>query len=170
MKTNLSVLLLVVSLLAACSSDSSGERENIAPILSDIASVNTTANAVSQPIDFRVFDENVSTLSFDVNSDRPEVVSNDAIQVVGSGSMRSLEITPVVDMTGDSMITIIATDAAGLAASTSFLLTVVPEQKSMSQFARDTFTATEDDEPALINAVEFDQDADDDDFADLLAQ
>ncbi len=170
MKTKLSVLLLVVSLLAACSSDSSGERENIAPILSDIASVNTSANTVSQPISFRVFDENVSTLSFDVTSDRTAVVSNDAIQVAGSGSSRSLEITPVEDTIGDSMITIIATDAAGLSASTSFLLTVVPEQKSMSQFARDTFTATEGDTPELINAVEFDQDADDDDFADLLAE
>ncbi len=170
MRTHLAVLLLVVSLLAACSSDSSGERENIAPILSDIASVNTSANAVTQPISFTVFDESLSTVSFDVSSDRPAVVSNDAILVGGSGSMRSLEITPVADTTGDSMITIIATDAAGLAASTSFLLTVVPEQKSMSQFARDTFTATDGDDPALINAVEFDQDADEDDFADLLAQ
>ena len=82
---------------------------------------------------------------------------------------RTLTVNPVVDMTGDAMITIIVRDAENLAASSSFLLTVTAEQKSMQQFTRDNFVSTPDDEPELINAVEFAQDADDDDFADLLA-
>ena len=40
----------------------------------------------------------------------------------------------------------------------------------MQQFIRAAFASSADDDPELINAVEFAQDADDDDFADLLAQ
>ncbi len=172
MKTQNAGLLLVVSLLAACSSDSSGERQpvNRAPSISAIAETSTPANGPSQAINFLVSDESVESLTLSASSDRPDLVPSSAIRIDGTGSNRSLTITPVIDMTGDAMITVIAEDTAGLAASSSFLLLVDPEQKSMSQFARDTFVASEDDEPALINAVEFDQDADEDDFDDLLAQ
>ncbi len=165
-------LLLVVSLLAACSSDSAGERQavNKAPTVSAIPAMDTVANGPSQAIAFWVSDENVAGVTISVLSDRPELVPEDAIVVVGTGTERTLTITPTVDMTGDAMISVIAKDSGGLSASSSFLLTVTSEQKSMQQFARDTFSSPEDDEPALINAVEFSQDADDDDFADLLAQ
>ncbi len=172
MRINNAGLVLGLSLLAACSSDSSGDRqaENRAPTVSAIPAIDTVANGSSQPIAFSVSDESVSTLSIVALSDRPEIVPNDAIVIDGAGANRTLTVTPVVDTTGDSMISVIVEDREGLAASTSFLLTVIAEQKSMQQFARDTFADSEDDEPALINAVEFTQDADDDDFADLLAQ
>ena len=50
------------------------------------------------------------------------------------------------------------------------MLTIVPQQISLQQFVRAEFDLAADDEPQLINAIEFDQDAEDDDFADLLAQ
>ena len=172
MKIQHAGLLLVVSLLATCSSDSSDEPQplNQAPTISAIADTATPANGPSQAINFLVSDESLGTLTLSASSDRPELVPASAVRIAGTGSIRSLTVTPVIDMTGDAMITVIAEDSAGLAASSSFLLLVDPEQKSMSQFARDTFIASEDDEPALINAVEFNQDADEDDFADLLAQ
>ena len=165
-------LVVVVALLAACSSDSAGDRqpENQAPTVSAIPPSNTMANGPSQPIVFTVRDESVNTLAISASSDRPELVPGDAIVVAGSGALRTLTITPTVDRTGDAMITVVVQDADGLAASSSFLLTVTAEQKSMQQFARDVFTSPDDAEPALINAVEFAQDANDDDFADLLAQ
>ncbi len=165
-------LVLVASLLAACSGGSTGERQavNQPPAVSAIPAMDTVANGPSQAISFSVSDENVNAVTISVLSDRPELVPEDAIVVVGTGANRSLTITPTVDMTGDAMISVIARDTGGLSASSSFLLTVTAEQKSMQQFARDTFSSPEDDEPALINAVEFSQDADNDDFADLLAQ
>ena len=164
--------VLVVSLLAACGSGSSGDRQpaNQAPTVSAIPATDTVANGSSLPILFTVGDENVDTLAISVSSDRPQLVPNDAIAVAGAGAQRTLTITPSVDMKGDAMITVIAQDTDGLSTSSSFLLTVTAEQKSMQQFARDSFSSSGDDEPALINAVEFTQDADDDDFADLLAQ
>ena len=172
MKTLNTGLVLVVSLLAACSGGSAGDRQpvNRAPTISAIPATATTANRASQPIAFTVGDERVAALDVSVSSDRPALVPDDAIVAAGIGAERTLTITPAVDMTGDAMITVIARDAAGLAASSSFLLTVNAEQKSMTQFARDAFDSDEDDEPVLINAVEFDQDADEDDFADLLAE
>ena len=165
-------LVLVVSLLAACSGDSAGNRQPIdqAPTVSAIPATDTVANGSSQPIGFSVSDESVGNLAISVSSDRPQLVPNDAIVVAGNGAQRTLVITPTVDMTGDAMISVVVRDAGGLGASSSFLLTVTAEQKSMQQFARDAFSSPEDDEPTLINAVEFAQDADDDDFADLLAQ
>ena len=65
------------------------------------------------------------------------------------------------------MITTVVTDREGLSASSAFVLTVVPEQLSIQQFARSTFAEADNDEPTLINAVEFLQDADGDDFTDL---
>ena len=138
--------------------------------MSAIAATDTVANGPSQPISFSVSDESLATLSIRALSDRQDVVPNDAIAVDGAGAVRTLTVTPVVDTTGDAMVSVIVEDTEGLAASTSFLLTVIAEQKSMQQFARDTFAGAGDDEPALINAVEFTQDADDDNFADLLAQ
>lgn len=172
MRLRITGLLLVVSLLAACGSGPADDRQpaNRAPTVSAIPSTDTIANGSSQPIAFSVSDENVDALAISVSSDRPELVPDDAIVVAGTGVQRTLTVTPVIDMKGDAMITVIARDANGLAASSSFLLTVAAEQKSMQQFARETFQGPEDDEPALINAVEFTQDAEDDDFADLLAQ
>ncbi|MDJ0910998.1 MAG: hypothetical protein QNI99_17585 [Woeseiaceae bacterium] len=166
-------LALTASLLAACGGSGSGGGQqpvNVAPTISPIADTDTVANAASQPIIFSLTDEDVSSVAISVSSDRPGVVPNDAISVSGTGAVRRLEIVPVVDTTGDAMITVIVQDTEGLGASSSFLLTVVAEQQSMSQFTRDMFLGAADGEPALINAVEFEQDADEDDFADLLAQ
>ena len=79
-------------------------------------------------------------------------------------------MTPVIDTLGDAFITIIVTDQAGVSASTSFLLTIAPQQVSLQQFVRSEFAKAKDGEPAFINAIAFDQDAENDDFADLLAQ
>ena len=109
-------------------------------------------------------------LSIAATSDDQQIVPDADLIIGGSGQSRSVTITPVPDVVGDAMITIVVTDPAGLSDGTSFLLTVDAEQQSMRQFTRDAFAESADDEAVLINAIEFAQDADDDDFADLLAQ
>jgi len=157
--------------LAACGgSGDDPQPVNQAPTISAIADQSITANGTSQPIAFSISDEAAAEVTVTVSSDRQDVVADDGIALSGSGSARSLTITPRIDEAGDAFVTIVATDRQGLSAGTSFLLTVSPEQKSMQQFARDTFAEDADDEPALINAVEFAEDAENDDFADLLAE
>jgi len=157
--------------LAACGgSGDDPQPVNQAPTISAIADQGITANGASDPIAFSLGDEAVGDLTIAASSDRQNLVADDGITLAGTGSARSLTITPQADEAGDAFITIVVTDSEGLSDGTSFLLTVSPEQKSMQQFARDTFAEDADDEPALINAVEFAEDAENDDFADLLAQ
>lgn len=170
MKTRHFHIGLVTLALAACANDSDDRSPpNTAPVLGAIADQSTTANAPTAAIAFTVTDEDAGAMTFALSSDNEPLVADDAIVLGGSDASRSVTITPTPDMLGDAMITIIGTDTLGLQASTSFLLTVTPEQKSMQQFTRDTFVDSPDGEPELVNAVEFALDAESDDFADLLS-
>lgn len=172
MKTFYASLAALGFLMTACSDGGSNGRPavNQAPAITSISQQTTVANAASAPIAFSVSDEQVDALSLAVTSDRQQVVPNDGLLLDGTGTARTITVTPLEDVTGDTFVTIVATDAGGLSASTSFLLVVEPEQRSMQQFARDAYATDENDDPVLINAVDFAMDAEDDDFADLLAQ
>lgn len=172
MKIRYASIAVVSFLVAACDGGSSttAPAVNQAPTISVIADQSITANQASQPLNFTVADENVGNLSFSLMSDNGDVVAIDGLQLGGSGTSRTLTVTPVVDTTGDAFVTIVVTDSDGMSASTSFLLTINPQQKSMQQFTRDSFSENADAEPDFVNAIEFAQDADDDEFADLLAQ
>ena len=172
MKTMHVSLAALSALLTACSGSGSNDagRANQAPSITQIEQQTTVANAPSAPIAFSVDDEELSALAISATSDRQQVVADHGLSLAGTGSERTITATPVDDETGDAFITIVATDTAGLSASASFLLVVDPEQRSMQQFARDAFATEADEDPVLINAVEFVMDAETDDFADLLAQ
>lgn len=165
-------LIVAGAFLAGCSGGGGVGQvpANQAPTISSIADQVVVANAVSDPIPFNVSDDQLSALSLSITSDRQDVVPNANLSVVGSGAARSIVVTPVSDTVGDALITIIASDPSGLSASSAFFVTVDAEQRSMQQFAREEFATEADDEPSLINAVDFLQDAEEDDFADLLAE
>lgn len=164
---------LVVALLgltvAACGGSGSAPVANLAPTISAIPDQGTAANQQSAPIAFTVTDEQASALIITAMSDNQPVVPDSGLALGGAGSNRTLSVTPAVDTLGDAFITVFATDVQGLTASVSFLLTIDPQQASMQQFTRNSFSQGEDGDPELINALQFDQDAENDDFADLLA-
>ncbi len=169
MKIKIQFVTLLSLMVAACGgSGSSPAPVSAAPTISAIMDQSTSANATSSAFAFTV--TSTTGLSYSANSDNQQVVPDAGLNLVTNGASGSITVTPVVDTLGDAFITIIVTDLAGLSSSTSFLLTIVPEQASMQQFVRTEFAQAEDGEPALINAVAFDQDAENDDFADLLAQ
>lgn len=160
------------TILAACGGGSNDAPTpvNVAPVVSSIADRSITANQASAAIPFTVSDERPDNLVVSAMSDNTELVSESGLTLSGNKTSRNLVITPNADTTGDAFITLFATDSDGLTASTSFLLDVNAEQKSLQQFVRAAYAMSADEEPQLINAVEFDQDAGDDDFSDLLAQ
>ena len=170
MKYQIQIALLMSLLVAGCGgSGSSPAPINAAPpTISSIPNQSTSANVASSAIAFAV--TSTSSLSFSTSSDNQQVVPDSGLNLVSNGSGGSITVTPVIDTLGDAFITIIVTDQAGLKASTSFLLTIVPQQASLQQFVRTEFAQAEDGQPAFINAIAFDQDAENDDFADLLAQ
>ena len=164
-------LALTALVVAACgSSGPDGPARNQPPTVSAIAGMAITANQASPAIGFTVSDEQPDALAVAVISENPRVVPEDGLVLGGAGTARQLTVTPAIDTVGDAFVTITVTDADGLTAGSTFLLTVDPEQQSMQQFTRASFSVDGDGQPELVNAVEFDQDAEDDDFADLLAQ
>ena len=171
MKMRHQIVVLIGLLLAGCGgSDFSPAPANQAPTISAVPDQSTVANATSAAIGFTVTDEQASALSITASSDRAQVVPDSSLELGGSGTDRILTVTPVFDTLGDAFISIVVTDTQGLSANTSFLLTVDPLLESMQQFTRNTFAELADDDPEFVNAVNFTQDADDDDFADLFAQ
>ena len=156
-------------LVAGCSGNGSEPVDDI-PAITAIADQNTTANEQSIAIAFTVTDEQLANLSISVSSDNQQVIPDSGLALGGNSSGRTLTVTPTFDVLGDAFITIIVTDLSGQSASTSFLLTVVPQEQSLQQWTRAFFLEDENDAPELINAISFVQDADDDDFADLLVQ
>ena len=171
MKTKHLFITLIGLLVVGCGgSGSSTPPINIVPNISAIPDLDTVANEKTAPIAFTVTAGDVSNLRIAASSDNQAVVSDSGLELEGRGSDRSLTVTPVVDILGDAFVTIIVSDQAGMSASTTFLLTVVPQQESVQQFVRMAFAAGVDSEPVLINAVSFIQDASNDNFADLLAQ
>jgi len=169
MKFKIQIITLLSLLVAGCGGSGSAPAPvSTAPTISAIADQSTSANVSSSAIAFTV--TSASSLSFGVSSDNQQVVPDAGIDLTINGASGSITVTPVIDTLGDAFITILATDQAGLSASTSFLLTINPQQLSFQQFVRAEFAKPQDSEPALVNAVAFDQDADNDDFADLLAQ
>ncbi len=171
MKLRHQIVVLISLLVTGCGgSDFSPVSANQAPTISAIPDQSTVANTTSAAIPFTVTDEQASGLSITASSDRQQVVPDSALELGGSGTDRTLTVTPVIDTLGDAFITIIVTDRQGSMASASFLLTIDPQQESIQLFTRTSFAESADDDPDLVNAVNFMQDADDDDFADLLAQ
>lgn len=173
MKIDKTVIALTGLVIAGCGGSGSGPAPvaaNQAPTISAIPDQSTMANQQSPAIGFTVTDEQTSALTITASSENQDVVADQAIDIGGSGANRTIKITPVSDTLGDSFITIFATDSQGLTASSSFLLTIDPQMLSMQQFARDGFAKGPNGDPGLVNAIEFQQDADADDFADLLAQ
>jgi len=89
-------------------------------------------------------------------------------QVSSEGATRTVSLVPTPDELGSSQISLAVTDAQGLTATVMFNVTVNAVNQSLSQFVRDAFATGESGNVQLINALEFVNDAQDDDFSDLL--
>ena len=164
------VVFLSSVLVAGCGgSGSSRVFPNTAPTISVVADQNIEANVTSAAITFTVTDNDVGSLMFSASSDNQQIVPDGGLDLVSNGASGSITVTPMIDMTGEATVTIVVTDQAGLTANSSFVLTVDPQQVSVQQFVRSEFAQAEDGMPVPINAVEFVQDAEGDDFADLLS-
>lgn len=172
MKNCYTIIALGGLLVGGCGgSGGQGPAQNAAPTVSAIADRTVTANETVQPIEFSVDDDatDASDLSVTAMTIDQGVVTDDNIEIVGQSSARSLLVMPIADEIGNAEISVVVTDDAGLSDAVTFMLSVNPETKAISEFTRSNFAAPEDGDPVPINAVVFEQDAEDDDFEDLLA-
>lgn len=164
--------LVTAAALTGCGggSDNPKPAQNLAPVLSAIADQSIIANQVEQTVAVSVADEDPATVTLDISADEKMLLPDADQKTRGQGSGLLAVLTPTPDESGQATVTVTATDAQGLTDSTRFMLTVVPEQKSMQEFVRTTIELAPDAEPELVNAVEFLQDAEEDDFSDLFAE
>jgi lysophospholipase L1-like esterase len=100
---------------------------NTPPTLSPIANQATDEDTPLGPLAFTIGDAETSAndLTLTAQSSNPALVPTNHIVFAGSGSNRTVTLTPATNASGNTTITLIVSDGA-LAATNSFLLTVNP--------------------------------------------
>jgi hypothetical protein len=106
---------------------------NTAPVISSIPSQTTLQNTATPAIGFTVSDSQTSASNLVVTaaSSNPTLVPANNLQLGGSGSNRTIKITPAANQIGTATVTLTVSDGS-LAASTSFLLLVVSPPPSVT--------------------------------------
>ncbi|MBF0451183.1 MAG: hypothetical protein HQK75_10805, partial [Candidatus Magnetomorum sp.] len=118
--------------------------ESTAPTISNISDATIIENTTSSAISFTVTDINEQSLTITYQSSDENLISSSGIvfsgdQVLSSGNNYivnatsvattvTLTVTPETDQSGTAFITITVTDLTGMTQTTSFSLTVDPEQ------------------------------------------
>ena len=99
---------------------------NTPPTISSVAPVTIPMNGASGPISFRVGDAETpaGSLVVTVTSSNPSLLPPSGLVLGGTGTDRTLALFPARKKSGTAVITLTVTDADGLAATTSFVVTV----------------------------------------------
>jgi hypothetical protein len=97
---------------------------NDAPTISNIADQVIDVNKSAGPLSFVVGDEEPASVTVSGSSSNTALVPMGNIVFGGSGTGRTVTVTPAAGQTGTAIITVTATDAAGRTAQDAFLLTV----------------------------------------------
>jgi hypothetical protein len=164
-----SALLAATTLVvAACGGGNRGDdmpppAANTAPVMSAIVDRNVDQDSVVGPIEFGIADResDVGTLTLTAAVDSGDVFPADGVLLAGSGTTRTLTLTPLEAATGSPLITLTLTDPQGATATRSFRVTVNARAASVRSVALSTFAKGETDAPTPINGFTFAQDADD---------
>ena len=129
MQTKLILLLLLISgVTSGADKSSPSSKANTPPTISAIADQVISTNQVAGPLKFTVGDAETTTnkLILSATSSNRKLVPVAKIVFGGSGSKRTVTVTPRSNESGTSLITVVVTDGQGAKASERFLLTVNP--------------------------------------------
>ena len=97
------------------------------PTISDVSDQSTAEDVATSAIAVTVGDaEDAGSLLMTGSSSDTTLVPNANIVFGGSGTNRTVTVTPAADQSGTATITLTVTDAAGATASDTFVLTVTP--------------------------------------------
>ena len=100
--------------------------DNDAPTISAIADRRIGIDMVVGPVDFTIGDpeSDADDLTLDTASSNTTLVPLSAITLGGSGTFRTVTLTPTAGLTGTATITITVSDDGGLSDASAFNLTV----------------------------------------------
>jgi VCBS repeat-containing protein len=99
---------------------------NDAPSISNIVDRTIDANTNSGAIPFTIADDDLNGVTLSATSSNTTLVPLANLAFGGTGSNRTLTVTPAANQGGSSTITVKVTDAGGLTATDAFVLTVRP--------------------------------------------
>ncbi|PEN08450.1 hypothetical protein CRI93_04880 [Longimonas halophila] len=101
-------------------------RVNDAPTITGLSDQTVAEDATLGPLSFTVsdVDDAASTLTVTASSDNQTLVPDGNITLGGSGSNRTIEVTPAANENGTATITVEVTDGGSLSATDVFTLTV----------------------------------------------
>jgi|SRR5687767_10163124 len=155
------------ALLTACGSSKDVPAPppamNQPPVISAITHKTADQDTVVGPIAFGVADSQTDAAQLTVTAavDGTNLFPADGVVLAGSGTARTLTLTPLEAATGTATIMLSVTDPQGLASSRSFTVAVNARGASMRDVALATFAKGESDEVTMVNGFTFAQDADD---------
>lgn len=113
---------------------------NTPPLISAIADQGMFVNAAPSPVSFSVQDAETpaASLVLSASSSNPALVPGTNLAFGGSGTNRTITITPTAGQVGVSTITITVADAQGATASRSFEFRVISQESGSRTFANTT--------------------------------
>jgi hypothetical protein len=95
------------------------------PTLSQIGTITIPQNG-SGTANFLVTDASPNTITFGIASSNPTLLPVSGITISGAGSARTVSLVPAANLSGQSIVTITATNQDGFSTTMSFLVVVVP--------------------------------------------
>ncbi len=110
-----------------------GADGNQPPSLTPLANQAVNEGQSVGPLNFAVSDRETveSAVAITLASSNPSLLPTNNITITGGGTERWLIATPAANKSGVAVVTVIATDAAGAAASNSFVIGVAPQTTSL---------------------------------------
>ena len=160
--------LTALAVLVGCESNEVvAPAENLPPTIGAISSKQSPANEAVDAIEFTLSDESPEQVTVTARADNADLVAPDSMEIIGRGATRTLQLQPIADRTGTTRVTLRATDAKGRTGERTFDLSIIRQQRSIAAFARSVFAQPANGLPVPINAIDFVEDAQHDDFADL---
>jgi hypothetical protein len=165
--TRIAAVAAMALAVTACSSsyddDYSAPRPSSAPTISVVADRSIDQDKTDAGVSFEVGDADGSAgaLALTVQSSDAGLLPAASLVLGGSGSSRTLSITPAENATGTATVTLTATDAQQLTASRTFRVTVNPVFVSFTGWTTETFAVSEDETAIALLGFTLDRDADD---------
>lgn len=109
---------------------------NTAPTITGLTEgISIAQDSSSEPVTFRISDAEAApdTLQLSVASSNTELLTTDAIELVGNEGERALLLRPTEDASGATTLTITATDAQGLSVQRTLNVNVTSKERSFRE-------------------------------------
>jgi hypothetical protein len=150
--------------LTACGGGGSSSPITAAPAISGFANTTIEQDATAAPLSFTVSDADSppESLLLSVESASPDLLPEAGLQITGTGTERTLLVTPAADVNGEGTVTLTVRDERGAEARRSARIRVSSMPVNFSAVLNDAFVTAEDGDLQVLRGRQVLPDVDDD--------